>query len=245
LGEKGVSAGEPAYYARTGTRERDFRALLHPPYTAWNVSHVLIGAALAPRVDLLALGIVALAFVAGTGVASHALDELKGRPLGTGFTDAELKQFAAAGFGAAFLLALLGVWVISPWLLAVAAVAVLLVCAYTLEWWGGAVHTDLGFAATWGGFPVLVGYWSQTLTLSLGALLAAAAATLLSLAQRSLSTNARFVRRHTETAQAVFRCPEGERTWDKPTLLRTWEKPLRLLAWTVVLLALALLLARR
>jgi hypothetical protein len=63
---------------------------------------------------------------------------------------------------------------------------------------------------------------------------------LLSLAQRALSTPARFVRRRTIEAVTRF---DGDREWDRAELLGTWEKPLRLLTWTTLALALGLLLA--
>ena len=66
----------------------------------------------------------------------------------------------------------------------------------------------------------------------------AAAATLFSLAQRALSTPARFVRRETETAGAEF---DRDRRWDRAELLASWERPLRLLSWTSVALAAGLL----
>ena len=37
---------------RSAGRWRDWWTLLHPPYTAWHLSYVVIGAALAPHVDL-------------------------------------------------------------------------------------------------------------------------------------------------------------------------------------------------
>jgi hypothetical protein len=232
---------QSAFYARTGSRSGDLWTLLHPPYTLWNVSYVAIGAALAPSMDWLRLLLTLAAFAAGTGVASHALDELNGRPLKTGFTDRELKLLGLAGFSGAMLPAALGAVIISPWVLALAAVGALLVMAYTMEWWNGLIHTDLGFALSWGGFPVLVGYWAQAETLAPQALLAAGGAVLLSMAQRSLSTPARFVRRRTAKAGVSFATQGGELRWTGSELLSTWERPLRLLAWTVALLALALL----
>jgi hypothetical protein len=232
---------QSAFYARTGSRLGDLWTLLHPPYTLWNVSYAAIGAALAPSMDWLRLLLTLAAFTAGTGVASHALDELNGRPLKTGFTDRELKLLGIGGFSAALLPAAVGAVIISPWVLALAAAGTLLVMAYTLEWWNGAIHTDLGFALSWGGFPVLVGYWAQTEALDPQAVLAAGGAVLLSMAQRSLSTPARFVRRRTASAGAAFATPGGELRWTSAELLSTWERPLRLLAWTVALLALALL----
>lgn len=62
--------------------------------------------------------------------------------------------------------------------------------------WHRLMPTDLTFGLAWGGFPVLVGYWSQTEQIGVAALLMALAATLLSLAQRALSKPARYVRRN-------------------------------------------------
>jgi hypothetical protein len=234
-------SGQSAFYARTGTRFGDFWTLLHPPYTLWNVSYVAIGAALAPTLDWFRLTLTLVAFAAGTGVASHALDELNGRPLKTGFTDRELKLIGLGGFAGALFPALIGAWIISPWVLAFAAVGVILVMGYTLEWWNGAIHTDLGFALSWGGFPVLVGFWAQAEGLQPETFLAAGAAVLFSMAQRRLSTPARFVRRRALRTTVEFTTAAGEQPWSTDELLSSWERPLRLLAWTVVLLALALL----
>ena len=43
----------PAYYAtRARGLRRDVWAVLHPPYTAWHLSYVLIGASLVPLVAM-------------------------------------------------------------------------------------------------------------------------------------------------------------------------------------------------
>ena len=118
-----------------------------------------------------------------------------------------------------------------------ASAGVLLASAYTLEW-VGFIHSDLGFALAWGGFPLLAGYWAQTESFSIAAGLAAGAAVMLSLAQRALSTPARFVRRQATDVNVVF-SPAGQ--WNRHRLLRTWETPLKLLAATTIILALALL----
>ena len=46
-----------AFYARRGGRRADYWTLLHPPYTAWNLSYVVMGASLAPRLDWLRLAL--------------------------------------------------------------------------------------------------------------------------------------------------------------------------------------------
>ena len=235
---------KPAFYAHTGTRAGDFRALLHPPYTAWNLSYVVIGAALAPRMDWLRLVLVLTAFFAGTGIVSHALDELNGRPLKTGFSDRELKIIALGGAVIALAMTVGGALIISPWILLFAAVGFALVMAYALEWRHGLIHTNLGFGLAWGGFPVLIGYWAQTEAFALSALLAAGAATLLSLAQRLLSRKARFVRRTALGGMAVFETSQGEERWSREDLLNSWEAPLKLLAWAVAIFACGLIALR-
>jgi hypothetical protein len=47
-----TAGARPAYYAASPGGWRDWWTLLHPPYTAWHLSYVVIGAALAPRVSL-------------------------------------------------------------------------------------------------------------------------------------------------------------------------------------------------
>src|SRR5215472_5359809 len=103
----------PAYYAaRAKGWRRDVWALLHPPYTAWHLSYVLIGAGMAPRVDLTRLLATLVAFFLAVGISAHALDELRGRPLRTEIPSAVLWTAAIAGLAGAVALGLAGVTVI-------------------------------------------------------------------------------------------------------------------------------------
>src|SRR5262249_13143303 len=79
----GAAEAEPSYYALRPGGWRDYVTLLHPPYTAWHLSYVAVGAALAPRFHLDRLVWALAAFALAMGVAAHALDELNGRPLRT------------------------------------------------------------------------------------------------------------------------------------------------------------------
>jgi hypothetical protein len=232
-----MSSQQPAFYARTGSRSNDLISLLHVPYTLWHLSYVAIGSALVPDLDWRVLAGTLLAFAFGLGVGAHALDEAKSRPLGTGFSDRALWALGATAMAVSIAIAAVGALEVSPWVLAWAAAGVLLAVGYALEW--PILHTDAGFAFAWGAFPVVVGYWAQAETVTVPVAGMAAAATLLSLAQRALSTPARFVRRRTAEATTRF---DGEREWGRGELLDTWEKPLRLLTWTVLALALGLLL---
>jgi hypothetical protein len=228
----------PAFYAPTGSLLGDLVSLLHVPYTLWHLSYVPIGAALAPTLDLRILAGTLAAFLFGLGIGAHALDEVKSRPLGTRLSDRALWWLGTGAMAVSMAIAIAGGFVVSPWVPLWAAAGIILAVGYALEW--PMLHSDLGFGLAWGAFPLLVGYWAQTGTVTVPVLVIAGAATLLSLAQRALSTPARFVRRRTNEAVTRF---DGDREWDRAELLGTWEKPLRLLTWTTLALALGLLLA--
>ena len=185
----------PAFYALEPGGWRDYWTLLHPPYTAWHLSYVAIGATLAPHVSLARLAWALAAFLLAMGVAAHALDELNGRPLRTRIPSGVLVALAALGLAGAVAI---GIGAALAWglgLLGFVAVGAFLVVAYNLELFGGRLHTDLWFALAWGAFPALTGYFVEAQTIRAEAVLAAAGATALSLAQRTLSTPARRARR--------------------------------------------------
>jgi hypothetical protein len=245
LNSTGVEAGktQPAFYTRTGSMAGDLLALLHPPYTAWHLSYVVFGACLAAELDLVRLGGTLAAFFFGTGIAAHALDEWFSRPMGTRLGGRVLLELGVGGLAASAAIAVGGVFVVSLWTLAWAAAGIFLVLAYTLEW-HRLLHSDIMFGLAWGAFPVLVGYWAQTEEFGAAAILVAAAATLLSLAQRALSRPARYLRRNAGDGRAVIEASTGEEVWTRDRLLATWESPLKFLAAAVVVLAAGLVLMR-
>ena len=226
----------PAFYAPTGSRRGDFVSLLHIPYTLWHLSYVAIGAALAPELDWRILAGTLTAVGIGLGIGAHALDEVKSRPLRTGFSDLALWLIGLGAMAATLVIAALGAAEVSPWVYAWATAGVLLAMGYAQEW--PVIHTDLGFAVAWGAFPALVGYWAQTREVSFPVVIVAVAAVLLSLAQRALSSPARFVRRRTTESVVSF---DDDRRWGRGELLKSWETPLRLLTWTTVAIAVGLL----
>ena len=116
---------------------------------------------------------------------------------------------------------------------------------YNLELFGGWIHTDLGFAAAWGAFPVLTAYYVQAERLDLVAALAAAAALGISLAQRTLSTPARTLRRRVADVDGQVSMRDGTtRELETDTLLAPLEHALRSLSWAMIALAAALIVAR-
>jgi hypothetical protein len=57
----------PAYYAAGPGPLRDWWTLLHPPFTAWHLSYVVLGAMLAPQVRLDRLVAALIAFFLAVG----------------------------------------------------------------------------------------------------------------------------------------------------------------------------------
>ncbi len=241
------SGPRPAYYAaRTDAGGwRDWWTLLHPPYTAWHLAYVVIGACLAPIVNGTRLVATLLAFFCAVGLAAHALDELQGRPLRTRIPARSLVAVAAVGLAGAVGLGVVGAvqvgWPLVPFLV----VGPLLVVGYNFELFGGIIHNDVGFAASWGAFPVLTAYVAQTGNLAAAPILAAVGAFGLSAAQRALSTPARLLRRRTVDISGTITLTDGsELDVERSLLLAPLERALRSLSWAVVLLAAALALAR-
>jgi hypothetical protein len=239
------AAARPAYYAARSGGWRDWWTLLHPPYTAWHLSYVVIGAALAPKVSLSALLATLIAFFLAVGLAAHALDELNGRPLQTRIPAPALVAVTVVGLAGAVALGAVGVarvgWALVPFMV----VGVLLVVAYNAELFGGIIHTDLGFAAAWGAFPVLTAYAAQTGKLAVAPVLAAGAALAMSAAQRRLSTPARTLRRRSVRVDGSMTLADGQVTaLDQRALLDPLEGALRAMSWGLVLLAASLAVAR-
>jgi hypothetical protein len=235
----------PAYYAAPSGGWRDWWTLLHPPYTAWHLSYVVIGACLAPHPSTSRLVATVLAFFFAVGIAAHALDELQGRPLRTRIPSSALVAATVVGLAGALAIGIVGVTRVGLVLVPFMVVGPLLVLAYNAELFGGIVHTDAGFAAAWGAFPLLCAYVAQTSTMSVAAVVAAVGAFAVSSAQRSLSTPARRVRRSVVGIEGSMRLSDGTTTHiEQSTMLVPLERALRALSWGAVLFAAALALAR-
>jgi hypothetical protein len=239
-----TSTDRPAFYAvgRGSGGLGDWVTLLHPPYTLWHLSYVVIGAAIMPHLVLWRLGGTLVAFFLAVGVGAHALDELNGRPLGTGIGRGALAVIAAVTIAAAMVM---GVVDGGLKLLPFVVVGAILVCGYNLELFGGILHSDFWFGAAWGGFPVLVGAYAQHWTLSLAAVAAAVAAFFLSMGQRALSTPARTLRRRATGVTASVTFADGsERHLGRAELLAPIERALRFFVCGTSAVALAMVLAR-
>jgi hypothetical protein len=235
----------PAFYALRPGGWRDYWSLVHPPYALWHLSYVAIGASLAPTLHVGWLMETLAAFLLAVGVAAHALDELNGRPLRTRIPDGVLWGLAALGLAGAVAFGVHGVVELGPWIAAFIAFGAFAVIAYNLELFGGAFHSDLWFATTWGGFPALTGAFAQTGRISLAAVAVACGCTGLSVAQRVLSTPVRELRRRVTSVEGELVLDDGTtRPLEAATLRAPSEAALRWMSFAVPLLAIGLVASR-
>ena len=243
--EPGI-ASRPAFYALRSGGWRDLVTLLHPPYTAWHLSYVAIGAAVAPGVlHADRLGWALGAFLLAVGVSAHALDELNGRPLRTRLSRGVLIALAIVSLAGALAIGVAGAIVVSPLLVQLVVAGGLLVPAYNLELLGGRFHSDQWFALAWGAFPAFTGYFAQALAIRPAGVLVAAACYFISLAQRRLSTPVRELRRRTAAVAGEQRLADGTVVeLDAARIASPLEGALSVLWVALVLLAVGLVISR-
>ena len=150
----GVPPEVPAHYAARPGRWRDWWTLLHPPYTAWHLSYCVIGAALAPQVQQPA-GRHRTGVLPGRGAGRACPRRAARTAAANQIPGARWSQRWPRAWPARLALGVAGVyrvgWTLIPFMVA----GPVLVIAYNAELFGGAMHTDFGFAAAWGAFPVL------------------------------------------------------------------------------------------
>jgi len=232
----------PAFYALEGGGWRDYWTLLHPPYTLWHLSYVLLGAALAPMPDPRIVAGALVAFFLAVGIASHSFDELQGRPLGTRIPSGILVALGSLGLIGAVALGVVAASQLGPWFLILVGFGAALVVSYGLEI--PIVHSDIGFALAWGGFPVVVSAIANGAPIPATAA-AAIGASLLSLAQRRLSTPVRRIRRKAVGVSGSVRYRDGTaEAIDAARLISAPESALRLLWLAIAAISIGTLLAR-
>jgi hypothetical protein len=240
----------PAFYALGTGGWRDLVTLLHPPYTAWHLSYVALGAEAAPQIHVDRLLAALGAFFLAVGVAAHALDELNGRPLKTQLSDRALIVLASVALAGAIGIGIASLFLVSATLAVFVVAGAFLVPAYNLELAGGRFHTDFWFAAAWGAFPALTSWWANTLSLAhadqvAAGLLVGAGCFGLSVAQRRLSTPVRELRRKTASVSGEQRLEDGTSVPLSAEALATpLDGALRAMSWAVVALAAGLVALR-
>ena len=236
----------PAFYALAASGAwKDYVNLLHIPYTLWHLSYVVLGAAVASTVHVDRLVGTLAAFFLAMGIGAHALDELNGRPLGTRIPSAVLITLAVVSITGALALGTVAGLVGTLWLFPFMAFGAFIAVAYNLGLWHDRFHSDFWFAFAWGAFPALTSYWIHSLTLTATAVLLALACFTLSLAQRTLSTQVRTIRRRTLSVAGTMEMTDGSIVkLDSSNMILPAERALALLSLTIVAFAGSLLAYR-
>jgi hypothetical protein len=241
----GAEATRPAFYALRSGGWRDYVSLLHLPYTAWHLSYVAIGAALAPAFAWARLWPTLVAFGLAVGIGAHALDELNGRPLRTRIPRGVLVGLAAVSVAGAVAIGVVGILTLDAWLAVFVAGGAFIVVAYNLEWFRGRCHNDVWFAAAWGAFPLLTAYFATAETIDAAATAGAAFAFATSLAQRRLSTQVRDFRRRVADVHGTLERRDGStEPLTKERLMAPAEGALQALTAAMVAVAIALVIMR-
>ena len=234
----------PAFYALDGGGWRDYWTLLHPPYTLWHLSFVAIGACIVPVIRPAYLGLAILAFFLAVGIAAHALDELRSRPLRTRISNRMLIVLAALALLGAAAVGIYGASLVSWWGLVFIGVGGFLVPADNLEWFHGTFHSDLWFAIMWGGFPALAGAFAQMGRINVATLFVCAGCALIAAAQRRLSTPVRRIRRRVTSVSGSLAEGDSSEPITEATITAAPEGALRLMWIAMVALAVGLVISR-
>ena len=129
VAELSAPSARPSWYALETGGWRDYVTLLHPPYTAWHLSYVVIGGCLAPIVAWGRLGAAVAAFGLAVGIGAHALDELRGRPLRTSIPSPMLVALAAVSIAGACAIGIVGAIAFEPWIAVLVPIGAFLVLA--------------------------------------------------------------------------------------------------------------------
>ena len=236
----------PSWYAlRTRGTLSDIVNLLHPPYTLWHLSYVLLGISLSPKIYFDRSVAVMVAFFLGLGIGAHALDETMGSPLRTRISKKRLYAIGFSALTAAVSIGLYYAFSLSLFLIPVIIAEAFFALVYNLEMFGSAFHTTFVFALSWGVIPFVAGYFLNSLSLSLEAVLASIAVYLLTFVQRTLSLQARHFRRDFQVSVESLKLSSGEEIRTTTSeLISPAERSLKALSAMVFVLALALIIQR-
>jgi len=236
----------PAFYALPGTKGwQDYLNLLHIPYTLWHLSYVVLGAVISPTFHMDRLLGTLLAFFLAVGIASHSLDELHDRPLGTKIPPVVMVSLAVVSLVGAVALGVVAGFLETQWMFVFVAFGGFIVVFYNLGLWHNRFHTDLWFAFSWGAFPVLTSYLVHASRLDVAVVLLAVGCFFLTLVQRTLSNPVRTIRRKALNVEGHIVLANGERLiLNSERIISVPERALALLGAAIVVLAAGFLMFR-
>ncbi len=235
---------KPSWYSSEGKgKMADLLNLLHPPYTTWHLSYVLLGIALSPTIFPVRSAAALIAFLLGLGIGAHALDETMGNPLNTKLSKTALYAIGFSALAIAVSIGLYYVITLSILLLPIIIVESFFAVTYNLEMFHRRFHSTLVFALSWGSIPFLTGYFVNTLAIGPAIVLMSFAVALLTYVQKTLSTQARFIRRKIMAVDALRLSSGAHVPISSAELISPAEKSLKALTVMIFVVSIALILA--
>jgi len=241
-----------AWYARGGSRLREFYTILHLPYTSMVLSYVLIGAVLSPTIHLDRLALTLLAYFLGLGFSAHALNELYAANWTGRLGKAELR--------ATFLLPLCGALAVGAYgmfklfsesssimapitLMTFMILETFFLFAYNSDAFNGRFHSDTWFAFSWATLPTLISYYVNALTITPEALLVAVGMAATAGIEINLSRWCKDFRRGSTLTELHFEDGTHQRM-NTLELVAKPEKALKLIVLAVDIIAIGLITYR-
>lgn len=187
---------------------------------------------------------VLFAFFLGLGIGAHALDETMGNPLQTKLSRNQLYFIGFSSLSVAMLIGSYYVITLSLLLLPIMAVELFFAFAYNLEMFRKRFHTTFVFAISWGVIPFLTGYFINSLALSLAPIAMSIGIGLLTGVQRTLSTQARILRRKASALDGLMLRDGTVIPMSSAELARPSEISLKILTVMIFVFAVAFILYR-
>ena len=241
-----------AWYARGGSKVREFYTIMHLPYTSMVLSYVLIGAVFSPTIHLDRLVLTLLAYFLGLGLSAHALNELYAAHWTETLSKNELTALFALPLGGALTIGIYGILelftmshsILPPLILtAIILLETFFLFAYNTDALSGRFHSDIAFAFSWAALPTLLSYYVNALTITAGAFLAALAMAATASIEINLSRWCKELRRRNPLSELRF--ADGTRqTISTLELVARPEKALKLIVIVVDMTAISLIAYR-
>lgn len=179
-------------------RFRVFIGMLFLPYTGMCISFVIIGSMLADDIHWDRVAAIAIIYFLGLGISAHILDAIgsKTKPWDDVFSKKSMLMLAISSLIIAYAI---GIYYILAYnLYGLAIIAILegfFLLAYNLELFNARFHNNISFAFSWGSLPLLAGYFIQTNSISLLAIIASISAAIISYAEITISRRYKAIKR--------------------------------------------------
>ena len=241
-----------AWYARGGSRVREFYTIMHLPYTSMVLSYVLIGAMFSPTIHLDRVVLTVLAYFLGLGLSAHALNELHAAHWTEALSKNDLTALFALPLGGALTIGVYGILelfavsrsILPPLILTTTILLeIFFLFAYNTDVFSGRFHSDVSFAFSWAALPTLVSYYVNALTITAGAFFVALAMAATASIEINLSRWCKELRRRKPMSEMQF--ADGTRkTISTLELVARPEKALKLIVVVVDMTAISLIAYR-